>query len=206
MRFLLHGMVFQTAGGRSVPLTAHLLRHVFATHIHRVEHVPIDVVAMILHHKNPRVTRYYAAPPWQQVLTTATTVLDHFATHLGSIDEAFARAPAELRQQLEEARQQVGTLAKVPGGECTCHAICPIAFACTGCVFKVPDPAKRAEIVEQQLWAHVRLEQVTRRELGPEIVKMQALIGRCAAELEEMDQIEKYRKDEHHEPALTIDR
>ena len=84
MRFLLHGMVFQTAGGRAVPLTAHLLRHVFATHIHRVEHVPIDVVAMILHHKNPRVTRYYAAPPWQQVLTTATTVLDHFATHLGS--------------------------------------------------------------------------------------------------------------------------
>lgn len=72
MRFLLHGMVFQTAGGRAVPLTAHLLRHVFATHILRVEHVPIDVVAMILHHKNPRVTRYYAAPPWQHVLTTAT--------------------------------------------------------------------------------------------------------------------------------------
>ena len=100
-------------------------------------------------------------PPWQHVLATATNVLDHFATHLGSLDEAFARAPAELQQQLEEARQQVGTLAKVPGGECTCHAICPMAFACTGCVFKVPDPARRVEIVEQQLWATVRLEQVT---------------------------------------------
>lgn len=70
----------------------------------------------------------------------------------------------------------------------------------------MPDPARRAEIVEQQLWAHVRLEQVTRRGLGPEIVKMQALVQRCAAVLEEMDQIEKYRKDERRGPALTIDR
>lgn len=205
MRFLCHGMVFQTLEGRTVPLQAHTLRHVFAAHIHHVEQVPLDIVAVLLHHKDVRVTRYYAAPPWQQVLASANCLLDHFATQLGSVEEAFVRAPAELQQQLEEAKQHLGTLAKVPGGYCTCHAICPIAFACTGCVFKVPDPARREETVEQKQMAFVRLEQVKKRGLGPEIVKMEALIRRCETEEAEMTMIEVYRKDEQYEPQLSIE-
>jgi hypothetical protein len=205
MRFLCHGMVFQTADGRTIPLQAHTLRHVFAAHIHHVEQVPLDIVAVLLHHKDVRVTRYYAAPPWQQVLASANSLLDHFATQLGSVEEAFVRAPAELQRQLEEAKQQVGTLAKVIGGDCTCHAICPISFACTGCVFKVPDPTRREEIVEQKQMAFVRLEQVKKRGLGPEIVKMEALIRRCETEESEMTMIEIYRKDEQYEPRLTVE-
>jgi len=116
------------------------------------------------------------------------------------------RAPAELQQQLEEAKQQVGTLTHVVGGQCTCHALCPISFACTGCVFKIPDPDREDEIIEQENWAFVRLEQVKRRELGPEMVKMEALLQRCTAEREEMQQIRAYRKDESYEPPLTIKR
>lgn len=205
LHFLCHGMVFQTAEGRAVVLKAHSLRHVFATHIHQVEQVPLDVVAMILHQKDVRVTGYYAAPPWQQVLNTANTLLDRFATQLGSLEEAFVRAPAELQQQLEEAKQRVGTLAKVPGGDCVCHAICPISFACAGCVFKVPDPDREDEIQEQEQWAFIRLEQVKRRGLGPEAVKMQALIQRCKTEREEMKQMREYRKDERYEPVLTVE-
>ncbi len=204
MRFLCHGMVFQTTEGKTVVLKAHLLRHVFATHIHQVEHVPLDVVAVILHQKNVQVTSYYAAPPWQQVLTTANSLLDRFATHLGSIEDAFVRAPAELQQQLEEAKQKVGTLTHVVGGQCTCHAICPISFACTGCVFKVPEPEREDEIIEQENWAFVRLEQVRRRRLGPEIVKMEALVQRCKTEREEMQLIKVYRKDEAYESSLRI--
>jgi hypothetical protein len=152
------------------------------------------------------VTRYYAAPPWQQVLASANSLLDHFATQLGSVEEAFVRAPAELQRQLEEAKQQVGTLAKVIGGDCTCHAICPISFACTGCVFKVPDPTRREEIVEQKQWALAQSDQATRRGLGPEVVKMQALIQRCETEESEMTMIEVYRKDEQYEPRLTVER
>lgn len=100
-------------------------------------------------------------------------LLDRFATHLGSIEEAFARAPAELQQQWEEARQRVGSLARVIGGECSCHAICPVSFACTGCVYKIPDPARREEIMQQRQWAFIRYEQVKRQGLGPETVKMQ---------------------------------
>lgn len=205
LRFLCHGLVFQTVDGRTLTLKAHMLRHAFATHIHQVQQVPLDVVAVILHQKNVKVTAYYAAPPWQQVLATANSVLDRFATHLGSVEEAFIRAPAELQRQLEEAKQTVGTLTKVVGGECTCHALCPISFACTGCVFKVPDPDREDEIIEQEQWAFIRLEHVRRRELGPEIVKMQALLQRCRTEREEIKLMRTYRKDETYAPTLTIE-
>lgn len=59
--------------------------------------------------------------------------------------------------------------------------------------------------MEQKQWAFIRLEQVKHRRMGPEIVKMQALIQRCNAELEEMTLVEQYRKDENHEPTLHIE-
>jgi integrase len=206
LRFVCHGLVIQTTEGRQIKLKAHLLRHAFATHLHNVEAVPLDVIAVMLHQKNVQVTAYYAAPPWQQVLATANAFLDNFATHLGAIEEAFVRSPAELQRQLEEAKTQVGSLNTVPGGQCTCHAICPIAFACTGCVYNVPDPDREDEIIEQEQWAFIRLEQVKRRGLGPELVKMQALIQRCQVTRQEMQLMKMYRKDESNVPTLTIER
>lgn len=103
-----------------------------------------------------------------------------------------------------DTRQRVGTLAKIPGGHCTCHAICPISFACTGCAFNVPDPQRRDEIVEQKAWTLVRLEQVRRKGLGPETVKMQALLRQCDIELEEMTMMEHYRKDELYDPPICV--
>ena len=115
------------------------------------------------------------------------------------------RTPAELQQQYESAREQAGTLTRVIAGDCTCHALCPVSFACTGCAFKIPDPARREELLEQRQWAVIRLEQVKQRKMGPETVKMQALIQRCNTELEEMNLIEQYRKDESYEPALDLE-
>jgi hypothetical protein len=65
-------MVFTSPDGKTVVLKAHLLRHVFATHLHQVEQVPLDIVAKILHQKDVRVTAYYAAPQWQQQITSLT--------------------------------------------------------------------------------------------------------------------------------------
>lgn len=205
MRFLCHGLVFETRDGQAVSLKAHTLRHVFATHAHHVEQLPLDVIAVILHQKNLEVTGYYAAPQWGQVVAATDLLLDRFATHLGSIEKIMARTPQELRQQYESARQQVGTLTHVIGGECTCHALCPISFACTGCAYKIPDPTRREEILEQKQWALIRLEQVKKRNIGPETVKMQALIQHCNTELEEMNLIEQYQKDERNEPQLDIE-
>jgi hypothetical protein len=206
LRFLCHGLILQTAEGKQIKLTAHLFRHAFATHLHHVEAVPLDVIAVMLHQKNVRVTAYYAAPPWRQVLATANGFLDKFATHLGSVEEVFVRAPAELQRQLEETKAQVGTLNNVPGGQCTCHAICPIAFACTGCVFNVPDPDREEEIIDQEHWAHAWQEQANQRGLGPEVVKMQALLQRCHVTRKEMQLIRVYRKDEAYAPDITIER
>jgi len=204
LRFLCHRLVLQTAEGKQIKITAHLFRHAFATHLHHVEAVPLDVIAVMLHQKNVQVTAYYAAPPWQQVLATANAFLDKFATHLGSVEEAFVRTPAELQRQLEEA--QVGPLNKTIGGECTCFALCPIAFACTGCVYNVPDPGREEEIAQQEHWAHVWGEQARQRGLGPEVVKMEALIQRCHVTRKEMQLIRVYRKDEAYAPAITIER
>jgi integrase len=44
MRFLLHGLIFRTRDGQAVVLTAHLLRHAFATHAVQVEKIPVDIV------------------------------------------------------------------------------------------------------------------------------------------------------------------
>jgi hypothetical protein len=41
--------------------------------------------------------------------------------------------------------------------------------------------------------------------MGPETVKMQALIGHCNTELEEMNLIEQYQKDERNEPRLDLE-
>jgi hypothetical protein len=71
--------------------------------------------------------------------------------------------------------------------------------------YKIPDPTRRDELLEQRQWALIRLEQVKQRRVGPETVKMQALIQRCDVELEEMTLIEHYRKDESYEPTLNID-
>lgn len=205
LRFLCHGMLFQTLDGRVVPLKAHSLRHVFAGHAHHVEQVPLDVVAAMLHQKDVGVTGYYAAPTRQQVVAAADSLLDRFATHLGNVEDALVRSPAELRRQWNDARQTVGTLSRVVGGHCTCHAVCPVSFACTGCAHKVPDPSRRQEVAEQKDWALVRLAQAEARRLGPEATKMRALIQRCDAELAEMALMEAYREDEKHEPRLRVE-
>jgi hypothetical protein len=205
LRFLCHGMVFQNSDGRAVIIKAHLLRHVLATHLHPVEQVPLDIVAMILHQKDVQVTAYYSAPTWQQVVTMTDHFLDHCATHLGSIDDAFVRAPAELQEQVKEAQSQVGALANTIGGQCACFALCPISYACNGCVYHIPDPDREDEIIEQEQWALIRLDQVKRRGLGPETAKMEALIQHCKTEREEIRLIREYREDEHYDPKLTIE-
>lgn len=205
LRFLCHGMLFQTLDGRVVALKAHALRHVFATHAHHVEQVPLDVVGAMLHQKDTGVTGYYAAPTRRQVAAAANTLLDRFATHLGDVQDAVVRSPADLRRQWNEACQKAGTLSRVVGGHCTCHAVCPVSFACTGCAHKVPDPSRRHEVVQQREWALVRLAQAEASRLGPEATKMRALIQRCDAELAEMDLMDAYREDEQHEPELRVD-
>ena len=206
LRFLCHGMIFQAADGQIVVLHAHLLRHVFATHLHQVKKVPLDIVSVLLHHRNVTVTSKYAAPMEQDITRERESFLEELATKLGDWDEFVARVPEELRQQLEEARESVGALQRVIGGDCTCGDMCPWGFSCTGCIYKVPDPGRREEMVSQRTWAEERLAYAQAHRLTVEVRKLQILVQRIDLELEEMRLIEDYREDEQYKPLIQVQR
>lgn len=63
LRFLLHGMIFQTSEGAPVVIKPHLLRHAFATFAVHIERLPIDLVSKWLQQKNLEVTGYYSEMP-----------------------------------------------------------------------------------------------------------------------------------------------
>ncbi len=201
MRFLLHGMLLPTREGKQVVLKPHLLRHSFATYAVQVEKFPVDVVAIWLKQKDLETTRYYSQMPEMMVAQEHASFLSRLSAPI-NVRELVLRSPEEVRQQVEEAKRRVGTLVSVTGGECTLHAYCPAQFMCIGCAAKAPDPEKRYQVEEKKWWAGERLAYYTQEDLVLEAERMKQLLRDCDAELQEMDWIEAYRRDEHH--VITI--
>ncbi len=204
MRFLLHGMMFETKEGKPVVLKAHLLRHTFATYAVQVAKVPIDIVAEWLKQKDLEVTRYYSRVPESLVAEEHGTFVTHLALQV-NVREVFLRSPQEIREQLEQAKRCVGTLIPVTGGECTLDGRCPSQFACIGCPAKTPDPAKRYQVEHMRKRGQEKLAYCQQEGLVLEVERIRRLIHHCETELLEMDAIEHYREDEHHVPNITIE-
>ncbi|MBI4544730.1 MAG: site-specific integrase [Gemmatimonadetes bacterium] len=203
MRFLLHGMVFRTRDGKPVVLKAHLLRHAFATHAVHVEQIPVDIVGEWLKQKNLDVTNYYSQPTDSMVAEAADRYLARIAAHV-HVGEAVRRSPQELREAYEAARGKVGTLAEVVGGHCVSHGFCAAKFACVGCAGKVPDPAKRHQVERHRAWAQTQIALAVDDGLYPEAERMKQLIRDCDTELQEMDQIDAYRRDAARDAHIHI--
>jgi hypothetical protein len=201
LRFLLHGMLFRTREGAPVVLTAHLLRHAFATHAVHVEQIPVDIVGEWLKQKHLDVTDYYSQPTEGMVADAADRYLARIAAHV-HVGDAVRRSPPELRQLYEAARGQVGTLAEVIGGHCVSHGFCAAKFACVGCAGKVPDPAKRPQLQRHRTWAQAQVTLAVDEGLSPEAERMRQLVRDCDTELEEMDQIDAARRDAAHDAAI----
>jgi hypothetical protein len=204
MRFLLHGMVFKTREGRMVVLKPHLLRHAFATHAVQVERIPLDIVGAWLHQKNVDVTDYYSKPTESMIAEAADIFLARVASQV-DVHHAVLRSPEELRTLFEEARGKAGTLAEVIGGHCVSHGYCAAKFACVGCAGKVPDPAKRYQIERHRQWALDQVDFATQEGLYPETARMQQLVRECDNELQEMELIDRYRRDEEREVTIQVD-
>jgi hypothetical protein len=195
LRFLLHGMVFQTRSGTPVVIRPHLLRHAFATYAVNIEGVPIDLVAKWLQQKNLEVTGYYSEIPEYMQVEQHSSFVARLATQI-NVREAILRSPEELQKQAEAARRRVGMLVPVAGGECMLDAYCPNQFDCIHCPAKAPDPEKQYQVEEKQRWAVERLAYYEREGLVLEAEKMKQLLRACDLELKEMQMIIAYRKDE----------
>lgn len=87
--------------------------------------------------------------------------------------------PEELKRIYENAKDKVGTLNKVVGGDCTSHSFCPSKFSCIGCPAKVPDPARKQEIVFQKRWALDSSQQYESLGLLPEATKLKQVVKDC---------------------------
>lgn len=204
MRFLLHGMIFQTKEGKPVVLKAHLLRHTFATYAVQVARIPIDIVAEWLKQKNLEVTRYYSQVPESLVAEEHGSFVTHLALQV-NVREVFLRSPQEIQEQLEQAKRCVGTLIPVTGGDCTLDGRCPSQFACVGCPAKTPDPTKRYQIEHMRKRGQEKLVYCQQEGLVLEIERLKQLVHHCETELLEMDAIEHYREDERHVSNITIE-
>jgi hypothetical protein len=204
MRFLLHGMVFRTSDGKLVIVQSHLLRHAFATHAVYEEGIPVDIVREMLHQKDISVTEYYSQPTEAIVADAADALLARLSAHI-NVRETLLRSPEELQQQYGEAEKSVGALGEVPGGHCTCGIVCPVQRMCIGCSFKVPDPSKRDQIIEKKRWAEQRLDRCIEEGLVIDAEKLKQTIRDCDTELQEVDMIEAYRKDESRVALIQIE-
>ena len=190
LRILLHGIEVSTAQGETVRLSAHLLRHGFATEMRQLE-VPMDVIAVLMKQRDVDVTRFYAQPtPAQLVGVQERIFLDRI-----DLTRTHIRAPAAIRRQLEDAQGGVGALVPVVGGTCTVANMCPAKFACIGCAGNAPDPAKRAQVEEfKRIWEDmVRL--ASKQGLAAEEQKARGIIGGCEDMLAEMALIEAAERD-----------
>ena len=179
LRFILHGLDLYTAQGEPIRVTAHILRHVMATHARHYRHVPPEVIAhFFLHHRLKSLTgyepspseisEYYTLMPEKQRLAAISTDLDEQE----EMDRALLYSAPSLRdleqmnEDLRQVYEQWQTLHPTAFGNCGCPGLCPRGTdrsLCLGCAYHVEDPeklgaalawrasyAKQAELLELQ--------------------------------------------------------
>jgi hypothetical protein len=197
LRFLLHGCI-TTPGGSGIHLSSHLLRHAFATEMASLK-VPIEVLAALLHQRDPSVTRYYSQPTRTQVMDAAEMI---FVDRIDVAAEAL-RKPEEIGRMLREAEGKIGALTEVIGGTCVISNFCPAKFACIGCAGNAPDPAKRYQIEHKKKWAARQQAWAATEGLPAEQRQMKQLQSDCDLMLTEMDLIELARADRNQ--VISVD-
>jgi len=201
IRFLLHGLVFETPNGKPVTIKTHLLRHAFATEAVQRQKMSIDIVAKILHQKDLDVTAYYSAPTPSQIAESVSELHDVISSYV-DIDDAYLRSPKELQRELDDYMEKVGVFNKVLGGTCVTDYVCPTKMQCLGCKAKIPEPDQEGELLEViQLSKdmEIRFKQLG---LDIEVRKAKEMAKQAKIELKEIDLIKKYREERQYEPTV----
>ncbi len=180
LRFILHGLDLSTTQGEPIRVTAHLLRHVMATHARQYRHVPAEAIAhFFLHHRLKERTGHVSSPAEISAYYFQMTEEQRFAIIGSDLDEqeeidrvllpSSLPTPRDLEQMNEDLRvvyEQWHTLHPTALGNCGCPGLCPRGndrALCLGCSYLVTDAekggvaltwrtsyAKQAELLEAQ--------------------------------------------------------
>lgn len=203
LRFLLHGLIFETQEGKPVTVKTHLLRHAFATEAVQRHNISTDIVAKILHQRDLNTTGYYSEPTQSQVAQQVSEYHDIIMDYI-DLDEAVLRSPEELQREFNEYKESVGVLNNVIGGVCVTKMVCPIKMACLGCKAKIPQPEKKHEL-EGAIELSRDMEKLySAMNLPMEVKKAKAMRKHARTELKEIELIEQYRKEEDYEPDIQF--
>ncbi|PES74617.1 integrase [Bacillus cereus] len=203
LRFLLHGLRFETREGTPVTVKTHLLRHAFATEAVQRQKMPIDIVAKILHQRDVEVTGYYSEPTPSQIAQSVSDLHDVISDYV-DIDEAVLRTPQELEKDLDEYNEKVGVFNNVVGGTCVTDHVCPVKMACLGCIAKIPQPEKKHELLEVIELSKDMEKRYSLLDLDLEVKKARIMRKHARNELKEIEQIEKYREEQKYEPHIEF--
>ncbi|HGA0510733.1 TPA: site-specific integrase [Bacillus pacificus] len=203
LRFLLHGLFFETQEGEPVVIKAHLLRHAFATEAVQRQEIPIDIVAKILHQRDVNVTRYYSEPTPSQVAEKIGELHSVIANYV-DFDEAILRSPEELQREWDEYKAKIGVYNNVLGGTCVTDKVCPVKMACLGCVAKIPQPEKKHELLETIELSKDMEKRFSSMGLTVEVNKAKQMRKLARHELKEIELIEKYREEQTYEPHISF--
>ncbi|MGE7998908.1 site-specific integrase [Lysinibacillus sp. NPDC093190] len=203
LRFLLHGLIFETLEGKPVTVKTHLLRHAFATEAVKRHNVSTDIVAKILHQRDLNITGYYSEPTQSQVAQQVSEYHDIIMDYI-DLDEAILRSPKELQKEFREYKENVGVLNNVIGGVCVTNMVCPTKMACLGCQAKIPQPEKKHELEEVIELSRDMEKRFSAMNLPIEVRKAKAMRKHARTELKEIELIEQYRKEEDYDPDIQF--
>jgi len=203
LRFLLHGLIFETHEGKPVTVKTHLLRHAFATEAVQRHNLSTDILAIILHQRDLNITDYYSEPTQSQVAQQVSEYHDIIMDYI-DIDEAVLRSPEELQQEFREYKENVGVLNNVIGGVCVTNMVCPTKMACLGCQAKIPQPEKKHELEEVIELSRDMEKRFSAMNLPIEVKKAKAMRKYARTELKEIELIEQYRKEEDYDPDIQF--
>lgn len=205
LRFLLHGLHFETQEGKAVTIKTHLLRHAFATEAVQRQKLPIDIVAKILHQRDVGVTGYYSEPTPSQVAQSISDLHDVISDYV-DLDGAVLRSPEELEKEIEEYKEKVGVFNNVVGGTCVTDHLCPIKMQCLGCPAKIPQPEKKHELLEVIELSKDMEKRYNSLGLTVDVKKARVMRKHARNELKEIEIIEKYREEQKYEPPIQFDK
>jgi hypothetical protein len=165
LRFILHGLDLYTAQGEPIRITAHLLRHVMATHARQYRQVPPEAIAhFFLHHRLKALTGQSPSPSEITDYYSQMTEGQRFATICEDLDEQeemdhtlmhseSSRDLAQMNEDLRIVYEQWQTLHLTAFGYCGCPGLCPRGYnrsLCIGCSYLVTDPEKIASAIAWQ--------------------------------------------------------